>query len=136
MAKITLPVALTGEAAAHLVARQALEMMAVRVLMWRQDREDERFVFDDNECEIDFAVELFGVEIDRMRADSPPLERFCYLWFRAGSVIRLARQGYRHKGDHFSKLLEQMERQIDAIPELVDVVVNEHRRAPIPGGTA
>lgn len=139
MAKITstlAPVAV-GKAASWMAARQSLELMASLVQSWDNVRNLEGIIaFSVADENVHLIVELVGREIDRLRADPPPLDRFGLPWFRVGGAVHLAAQCYSTPDGTFGVLLKKMVWCIDVLPELWDVLESEDLQAPMPEGSA
>lgn len=123
--KNTTPVSLTGEAAAHLVARQCLELVAHYVQAWEKARNRDDLSFDGSDVECDFAMQLVGQEVDRLRAAPPPLADFDWVWFRMAAPVRLALKCYSKPNDIFGTLLAGLAGHMERLPELWEVSARE-----------
>lgn len=128
--------ALTGEAAAHLVARQALELVAHHVQTWDKARSRDDLGFDDADVDCDFAIQLVGLEVNRLRADPPPLADFDWAWYRMAAPVHLALKSYSKPKDTFGTLLSGLAEQMKRLPSLWEIVGNDYLQAPMPGTQA
>jgi hypothetical protein len=125
--------ALTGEAAAHLVARQALELVAHYARAWDKARSRDDLDFDDADVYCDFAIQLVEQEVNRLRADPPPLADFDWAWYRMAAPVHLALKSYSKPEDTFGKLLWRLAKHVEHLPSLWEIIGNDYLQAPMPG---
>jgi len=114
-----------GEAAAHIAARQCLEVIASNLRALENVRRNIDDAFDDADCDIDMTMRLVSDEVDRMRTNPPELDDFATRWYRMAAPVHLAAKSYSKPQDLYGFFLAHLSKALESLPEVWDVLALE-----------
>lgn len=121
---------LYGEAAAHLAARQCLEVIASNLRALENTRQNIGDAFGDADCNVDMTMRFVTQEVDRMRVNPPALDNFATRWYRMAAPVHLAAKSYSKPQDLYGFFLAHLSKTLEALPEVWDVLEPDEEGNP------